>query len=81
MAGEPEVTVADAVEAPSTERVKVPLAMPVPVSGTVSGELESELVTVRVPGRAPVVVGVKVTVTVQLPPGFSVLTAQGTVTA
>ena len=47
----------------------------------VAGELGSELVMVRVPVRAPVAVGVKVTVTEQLAPAARVVTAQGVVMA
>ncbi len=75
------MTVTDAVAAPLVVRVKLPLAAPVPVRGTASGELESELVMVRVPGRAPRVVGVKVMVTEQLVPAVSVASAHGVVTA
>lgn len=43
-------------------------ATPVPVSGTVCGLVPALSVMVMVPARVPVVVGVKVTVMVQLPP-------------
>jgi hypothetical protein len=71
----------DEVEPPSTERVKEPLASPVPVRGTRSGVVPSELVMVRVPERGPMMVGVKVTVTGQLAPGTRAESAQGTVSA
>ena len=51
--------------------------MPVPVRGTVVGEVGSELVMVRVPGREPVMAGVKVMVTVQVWAGARVAVAQG----
>jgi hypothetical protein len=73
--------VAEAVDALLMVRVKVPLTMPVPVRGTTSGEVVAELVTVRVALRAPIAVGVKVTVTVQLAPGAKVVRLQGTVMA
>src|ERR1700735_3418164 len=66
---------------PPMVSVNVPLTMPLPVSGTTSGELKSELAILSVPGRAPIAAGVNVTVTEQLAPGASVVTAQGTVTA
>ena len=75
------MTVAAEVGPPSTVRVKVPLAMPVPVRGTMVGEAGSELVRVREPGREPVAVGVKVRVRVQVWPGVRVVRAQGVVRA
>jgi hypothetical protein len=46
-----------------------------------AGEVASELVMVSVPERVPPIVGMKATVTEQLAPAISVVTAQGTVTA
>ena len=81
MAGNSLGTVADAEGPPLTVRRKLPLPTPVPVRGTMSGEVVAELVMVRVPGRAPRVVGVKVTVMRQLAPGASVVRVQGMVMA
>jgi hypothetical protein len=64
-----------------TVRRKVPLGTPVPVRGMSAGELASELAMVRVLLRWPRVAGVKVTVTVQVDPGASVIVVQGTVRA
>src|SRR5579871_3554414 len=50
---------------------------PMPVSWTVSGRVVRELAKLRVPGRVPVVVGVKVTWAVQLVLGARVLVAVG----
>jgi hypothetical protein len=63
-----------------TVRRKLPLGTPVPVRGMRVGELVSEL-RVRVPVRAPRVVGVKVMVMGQLEPGVRVLVEQGAVMA
>jgi len=81
VAGAPLVTVALAEGPPLTVSRKEALAMPVPVRGTRVGELGSELVTVRVPGRLPRAVGVKVTVAVQVAPAAKVLVGQGLVKA
>jgi hypothetical protein len=63
------VTVTDVPTRPDvTERaVMVGSAVPVPVSVTVWGLLLALSVMVSVPGREPVVVGVKVTLTLQVP--------------
>jgi hypothetical protein len=53
--------------------VAVACKTPVPVSETVWGLVLALSVIVRVPVRAPVVVGVKVTLTVQVAPGASVV--------
>ena len=60
---------------------QVPPAMPLPLSGTRFGEVEAELRMVRVPGRAPMVEGVKVTVMAQVSPAARVAVRQGTVMA
>jgi hypothetical protein len=77
--------VAEAEEALLAVRRKLPLVTPVPVRGTMLDEVPAGpllgLVMVRVPGRAPRVVGVKVTVIVQVAPGASVVRVQGTVMA
>ena len=57
------------------------LGTPVPERGMIVGELVPELDKVRVPVRAPRVVGVKVMVTGQLEPGVRMVVEQGAVTA
>jgi hypothetical protein len=77
VAGNSLWTLTEAEGPPLTVRVKAPLVTPVPVRGMMSGEVASELVMVRVPGRAPRVVGLKVTVAAQLAPGASVSRCRG----
>lgn len=79
MAGLPLRTVAEEVGPPSTVRVKVPLARPVPRSGMAVGEVESELVKVRVLLRMPMMLGVKVSMRVQVAPGAREVRGQGVV--
>ncbi len=81
MAGCSVVTVAEAEELPLTVRRKLPLGTPLPVRGIWAGELGSELVMVRVLLSAPRVLGVKVTVAVQLVLGTRVVKMQGAVRA
>jgi len=72
--------VIEEVAVPSTVKRKLPLTMPVPVSGTVVGDEGSEFVRVSVPERGPVAVGLKVTVARQVAAGTRVV-GQGVVTA
>jgi hypothetical protein len=81
VAGFPLLTVTVEERPPSTVRVKVPPAFPVPVRGMMAGEVWSVLETVKMPLRGPAAVGVKVTVTEQLAPGTRVVRAQGMVMA
>ena len=67
------------MDAPSTEREKVPGARADPVSGILRGELGSELVTVSEPVRMPGVDGVKVSVTAQLAPVARMVEEHGVV--
>src|SRR5277367_1742528 len=81
VAGNSLCTVMEADGPLLTVSVKLPLPTPLPVRGMMFGEVLAGpllgLVMVRVPGRAPRVVGVKVTVAVQLAPGASVVVVQG----